>query len=206
MPPDPKHEHGPRHEHGPKHEHSPKHPPLPGQGPRRPGRPPSVGADTPLNVKISQADLAVLDDCADRRNISRAEAVRQSIDLLRDAVQGDRPPALSILNVPPSGERASLPQAGKPTPDLKRLADSLYADLPLASDSVRRDELEVLLRAILLATDQPLAGLCFLDCLRLHALATEGELASRAVAARFAGLIQARGTPFQPEEAYQREE
>ncbi len=178
--------------------HKPHHPPphephhSPPHEPRRPGRPPSVGADTPLNVKISQPELQGLDDCAARLGVSRAEAVRQGLRLLQDAVEREdhlprpRPPHPVTNSARPawSSADASGVAAG---------VDNLYADLVTVPSSIMPEELMVLLQSVVLATGDHSACLYFLDCLRLHALATGGVLASREAAARFAGIIQARG-------------
>ena len=182
--------------HGPHHppHHGPPHPPEP---PRRPGRPPSVGADTPLNVKISQTELSLLDDCAARLSVSRAETVRQGLRLLQAAVGdagGERVDRLHPVPTPrraPSGVSLAWPSADQS--GVTASADGLYAELNTTPSSITREQLETLLQSVLLATGAPSFCLYLLDCLRLHALATGGILASPEAAARFAGLIQARG-------------
>ncbi len=182
--------------HGPHHppHHGPHHLPEP---PRRPGRPPSVGADTPLNVKISQTELTLLDDCAARLSVSRAEAVRQGLRLLQAAVQNtdsERDDSLRPVPVPRRGlSVASLSWPSADQAGVAASADGLYAELNTTPSSITREQLGILLQSVLLATGAPPLCLYLLDCLRLHALATGGILASPEAAARFAGLIQARG-------------
>lgn len=172
--------------------HRPHHPPEPPPGPRRPGRPPSVGADTPLNVKIGQSELALLDDCAARLGVSRAEAVRQSLRLLQENVEREE----TMPRQRPPQRIASSARPAWPSCDASGVAagaDDLYASFASLPSSVTREELAALLQAVMLATGDHSVCLYFLDCLRLHSLATGGVLASREAAARFAGIIQARG-------------
>lgn len=184
--------------HGPHHppHHGPHHPPEP---PRRPGRPPSVGADTPLNVKISQGELMLLDESAARLSVSRAEAVRRGLRLLQEAVE-DEPTLLGegdpSLTAPRRRPNSAFPLFSWPSVDevgVAASADGLYSELNTTPASVTRGQLETLLQSVLLATGAPSLCLYLLDCLRLQALATGGMLASPEAAARFAGLIQARG-------------
>ena len=183
--------------HGPHHppRHGPHHPPEP---PRRPGRPPSVGADTPLNVKISQDELALLDDCAARLSVSRAEAVRRGLRLLHAAVEA--PQIIDGEGPPPPVPRHVTRGISLFWPNVDRAgvsasADSLYSELNTTPASVTREQLETLLRSVFLATGAYPFCLYLLDCLRLQALASGGMLAPPEAAARFAGLIQARGEP-----------
>ena len=182
--------------------HGPHHPPRRGphhplEPPRRPGRPPSVGADTPLNVKISQDELALLDDCAARLSVSRAEAVRRGLRLLQGETGGS-PVALTEGLPPDVAPKRRLPALPLSWPDaggtgVAASADALYSELNTTPASVTRGQLETLLQSVLLATGSHSLCLYLLDCLRLHALVMGGILASPEAAARFAGLIQARG-------------